>query len=213
MTRPPLAADEQNRFFDQAFRGQPIMGVFRGLGPDDAVKRATTAWDAGVDNVEIPVETAGALASLEAVAAAGTARGRLVGAGTVVTVAQLEAVARAGAAYTVAPGFSRHIARASLDAGLPHLPGVATASEILDAVSFGLEWLKAFPGSLLGSRWLTAMHGPFPHVRFAVTGGMSASNAREFLEAGARTVAVSAAFDDPDQLLVIREIVRDGPRR
>lgn len=213
MIRVAMTPDEQNRFFEDAFRGQPIMGVFRGLDPRSAVERAQTAWDAGVENVEVPVETPSAMASLEAVIAAGRERGKSVGAGTVLSPEQVEVVARAGAAYTVSPGFSRDVARASLGAGMPHLPGVATASEILSALELGLEWLKAFPGALLTSGWITAMHGPFPNARFAVTGGMTAGNAQEFLDAGARTVAVSGAFDDADQLRIITEIIRRGVRR
>lgn len=185
------------------------MGVFRNVSPDLAVQRATAAWDVGVTNVEIPVQTKDALPTLDAVISAATERGLHVGAGTITTIEQLETVVAAGATYTVSPGFDPEIAAASLQAGLPHLPGVATASEILAARRIGLDWLKAFPGSLLGARWITAMLGPFPDARFAVTGGMTAHTARDFLDAGAHVVAVSNAFDDAAELERIREFMRN----
>lgn len=191
-------------YFDAALGDQPFMGVFRSLPPAQAVARATRAWDAGVRNVEIPVQTTDAMPTLEAVIAAGRERGLPVGAGTIVTAEQLDAVQRAGAAYTVSPGFDEAIVRESADRALPHLPGVATASEVLAARRAGLRWVKAFPASVLGASWIAAMRGPFPDQRFVVTGGMNVDVAPAFLAAGARTVAMGDAFDDDAALDAIR---------
>jgi len=90
--------------------------------------------------------------------------------------------------------------RASHAAGLPALPGVATATEAQHALGEGLTWLKAFPASVLGTGWFPAMRGPFPQARFVATGGMDSSNARAFLDAGARVVAVGSALEDEAQL-------------
>jgi len=85
---------------------------------------------------------------------------------------------------------------------------VATASEVQSAQKFGLTWLKAFPASVLGADWLRAMSGPFPHVRFVATGGIAANNAAEFLDAGARVVAVGSALSDAAQLPRLAELAR-----
>ena len=197
-------------FFGEALEGQVIMGVFRNLPPDQAVARAKRAWDAGVENVEIPVQTIDAMPTLEAVIAAARVRGRQVGAGTIVSIEQLDAVISAGAAYSVSPGFDAEVALASLERGVPHLPGVATASEIMAVRRIGLHWAKAFPASVLGASWIKAMRGPFPDQHFVVTGGMSAATAASFLDAGACTVAMSDAFDDSEQLRLIRSLVQGG---
>lgn len=118
-------------FFDSHLHEQPIMGAFRNLSPAAAVARATRAWDTGIRNVEIPVQTADAMPTLNAVIGAARERGLPVGAGTIVALEQLEVVYRAGAAYTVSPGWDEAVVTASVDRGLPHLPGVATATEIL----------------------------------------------------------------------------------
>jgi 2-dehydro-3-deoxyphosphogluconate aldolase/(4S)-4-hydroxy-2-oxoglutarate aldolase len=83
---------------------------------------------------------------------------------------------------------------------MPPMPGVATASEVQLALKEGLTWLKVFPASVLGTGWIKAMHGPFPQARFVTTGGMDATNAGEFLRAGARVVAVGSALEEPSQL-------------
>lgn len=192
-------------FFDRLLDGQPIMGVFRNLTPADAVARATRAWDIGIRNVEIPVQTADAMPTLRAVIDAARERELPVGAGTIVTVDQLRTVERAGVAYTVSPAWDEEILSESVGCGLPYLPGVATATEIMSARRRGLRWAKAFPGSVLGAPWISAMQGPFPDQRFVVTGGMTIASARQFLDAGATTVALNAAFDSDE---VREEIAR-----
>lgn len=187
---------------------QAVMGVFRNMEPAAAVARARRAWDAGVRNVEIPVQTPDAMPTLRAVVDAGRERGLVVGAGTIVSAEQIAEVAAAGAGYTVAPGLDPAIVRLSIDAGLPHVPGVATASEIQLARSLGLRWVKGFPASVLGSSWIKAMLGPFPDQRFIVTGGMNATTAPSFLAAGARVVAMGDAFDDPAQLAEVSALLR-----
>jgi 2-dehydro-3-deoxyphosphogluconate aldolase/(4S)-4-hydroxy-2-oxoglutarate aldolase len=93
---------------------------------------------------------------------------------------------------------------------MPHLPGVATASEIQRAVAHGLDWVKAFPAAALGESWFTLMRGPFPDLKVVATGGMSADNATRYLSAGASVVAVGSALGDPAQLDALTEMMRSG---
>lgn len=189
-----------NSGFEELFGGTPLMAILRGMGAERSLAVSTTAWDLGIDVVELPIQTPGDLEALRVVAAAGKERGKIVGAGTVVSVENVAQAASAGASFTVSPGLDLDVVRASHDAGLLSIPGVATASEVQLAMKAGLTWLKAFPASVLGAQWLTAMRGPFPQARFVATGGMSAGNAGEYLRAGARVVAVGSALEDPAQL-------------
>jgi len=192
--------DIANSEFDRILAGRPLMAIFRGLGPARSLALARQAWDLGIDIVELPIQSDADVEALAAVAAAGRESGRLVGAGTVVSPRHVDLAASAGAAFTVSPGFDADVVRASVAAGLPPLPGVATATEVQAAMALGLTWLKAFPASLLGNGWFRAMAGPFPDARFVATGGMDAANAGAFLDAGVRTVAVGSAIEDPAQL-------------
>jgi 2-dehydro-3-deoxyphosphogluconate aldolase/(4S)-4-hydroxy-2-oxoglutarate aldolase len=169
---------------------------------------------AGVRAVEVPVQRPDDLRALRAVAAAARGRGLSVGAGTILGVEQLDAVRRAGAAYTVSPGVDEDVIRASLVAGLPTLPGVATASDIQRCTRMGLRWLKAFPAAVLGPGWITAMRGPFPEARFVATGGVSLANAPAFLAAGARVVSLGSALTDPARAADLSGLAlrAEGPR-
>jgi 2-dehydro-3-deoxyphosphogluconate aldolase/(4S)-4-hydroxy-2-oxoglutarate aldolase len=190
----------ENAQFSEIFTAAPLMAIMRGMGVERSLAVATTAWDLGIDVVELPIQTPDDVEALRVVARAARERGKIVGAGTVVSVEHVRQAASAGAQFTVSPGFDLEVVRASSDAGMPSMPGVATASEVQLALKEGLTWLKAFPASVLGTAWIQAMHGPFPQATFVATGGMTAANAGEFLRAGARVVAVGSALEDPSQL-------------
>jgi len=197
-------------WFATEFEGRPLMAVLRGFDATRSVELASAAWDLGIEAVEVPVQSASTCAALAAVVEAGRARGHHVGAGTVTTIERLRKAVEAGAAFTVAPGLDAEVASASMDAGLAHLPGVSTPSEIQAALRLGLTWVKAFPASVLGEEWFRAMRGPFPEVTFVATGGMDAGNARRFLEVGARVVAVGSALGDPEQLPALSRLLADS---
>jgi 2-dehydro-3-deoxyphosphogluconate aldolase/(4S)-4-hydroxy-2-oxoglutarate aldolase len=193
--------------FDEIFGDQRVMAILRGLPPDETVALAGRLWDAGVTVLEVPIGTPDAVESLRAAVGAGADRGLRVGAGTVTTPAQVAAAASAGAVYPVAPGLDPTVLAASLAAGLPHLPGVGTASEVQRARAAGCGWQKAFPAKPLGAGWISALHGPFPDVKFVATGGLKVADVRPFLAAGAQVVALGAALADPRQVHEIADLL------
>lgn len=166
------------------------MVILRGLG-DLSLTYAEKAWDSGATMLEIPIQSADDVIALRQVAAAAHERGLSVGAGTVTSVEDVTLARDAGAAFTVSPGVDEDVILASLAAGMPTLPGVATASDIQRCVKLGLSWLKAFPADSLGINWLAAMRGPFPNVRFVATGGIGPGNIDRFLVGGAGAVGLS----------------------
>ncbi|WP_150253504.1 bifunctional 4-hydroxy-2-oxoglutarate aldolase/2-dehydro-3-deoxy-phosphogluconate aldolase [Nocardiopsis deserti] len=192
---------------DGLFGGHRVLAILRGMPVDTTVELAERAWDLGVTAVEVPARDALGLEALRATVRAGAERGHPVGAGTVISPEQVRAVAGAGAAFTVAPGFDAEVMAASEAEGMPHLPGVATPSDVQGVIRAGGRWVKAFPATSLGTAWFRAMHGPFPEVRIVATGGMDARNAREYLDAGARMVAVGSALADPEQIPLLAELV------
>lgn len=187
-------------WFEMAFTGVPVMAILRGMGAERSVRLSETAWDLGIDSVEVPLQADEDEHALREVIRAAAARGKIVGAGTIITPEQVRRAADAGAAYLVSPGLDPVVVHAAQDAGIAILPGVATPSEVQVAVSLGLTWLKAFPATWLGTGWFRHIHGPFPHVRFVATGGLDASNVEEFLDAGVRVAAVGSALEDASQL-------------
>jgi 2-dehydro-3-deoxyphosphogluconate aldolase/(4S)-4-hydroxy-2-oxoglutarate aldolase len=201
-----------NQEFTTLFAQQPLMAILRGFGVERSLALAKHAWSLGIKVVEVPVQSAEDLEALRVVARAGAERGLSVGAGTVLDPDAVEVVAAAGARFTVSPGLDERVVAASVERGVPPLPGVATASEVQRALAIGLTWLKAFPASVLGPGWFAAMAGPFPAARFVATGGMTASTARTYLKAGARVIAVGAALTDPEQLPMLATVLDDSKR-
>lgn len=193
--------------FVSLFGDHRIMVILRGMTPQRTVELAAAAWDAGIELLEVPIGEPAQVASLAAAVAAGAERGKLVGAGTVISADQVNSARQAGARYTVAPGLDLEVAAASRAAGLPHLPGVAGATEIQRALAVGCDWVKAFPAIALGPAWFTAMRGPFPHLSMVATGGVSVATARRYLAAGARVVAIGSALTDPEQADGLAELI------
>jgi 2-dehydro-3-deoxyphosphogluconate aldolase / (4S)-4-hydroxy-2-oxoglutarate aldolase len=188
-----------NEWFEREFTGTQVMVIMRGLGVQESLALAAVAWDAGVRVVEIPIQRPADVDALAAVSAVARERGLHVGAGTVIRPEQVRQAWDAGAAYTVSPGTDEDVIAASLDADLPTLPGVASATDVQRCLRLGLCWLKVFPAVALGPAWVKAMLGPFPDVRFVATGGVSTANAAAFIDAGARVVSLGSALADPAQ--------------
>jgi len=194
-------------FFEQTFAGSPLMAILRSAGVDRSVRVATTAWQLGLDSVEVTSQSEADVDALREVARLGRERGAVVGAGTIVRPDQVDVAIEAGAGYLVSPGLDPEVVRAAQAAGIPILPGVATPSEVQQAAALGLTWLKAFPAQWLGVDWFRHIRGPFPQMRFIATGGMDASNAGAFLDAGVRVVAVGSALEDEAQLGRLAELL------
>jgi 2-dehydro-3-deoxyphosphogluconate aldolase / (4S)-4-hydroxy-2-oxoglutarate aldolase len=203
-----MTADMSADWFEEAFAGAPLMAILRGMGVERSVALSTTAWDLGIDSVEVPLQTEEDERALREVVALARERGKSVGAGTIVAPEQVPAAVSAGAAYLVSPGFDPRVVAAARAAGIPILPGVATPSEVQVALSHGLTWLKAFPATWLGTGWFRHLRGPFPQVRFVATGGLDAANVEEYLAAGVRVAAVGSALEDASQLERLAGVVR-----
>lgn len=181
-------------FFSAAFDQCPVMVIIRGKSPEETLDLCARAWDLGVALVEVPIQDDRAVEALRAAVAAAREHGRPVGAGTVRTPEQVRVAAAAGAAFTVSPDWVAEVGEAAREAGLPHLPGVATPTEVGQAIAGGHRWLKAFPASALGRAWFKAMSGPFPQARFVAVGGVDPDNAAGFLAAGARAIGAAGAL-------------------
>ena len=147
---------------------------------DDAVPLARALVAGGVRVLELTLRTPAALQAIKAIA--GEVDGVIVGAGTITRAADFERCLRAGAAFGVSPGLTAALADAAKASGLPWLPGVMTPSEVIAARAAGFQQLKLFPAQQAGGiGMLKALAGPFPEVAFCPTGGISATNARDYL--------------------------------
>lgn len=117
-----------------------------------------------------------------------------IGAGTVINAEQAKSAVQAGARFIVSPGFSDEVARYCTDEKIPYYPGCVTPTEIMRALSYGLNVVKFFPAGVYGGlKAMKALSAPFPQIRFIPTGGVDLSNLKEYLDFD-KVYAVGGSF-------------------
>jgi 2-dehydro-3-deoxyphosphogluconate aldolase/(4S)-4-hydroxy-2-oxoglutarate aldolase len=155
----------------------PVIVIHR---VEDAVPLARALVDGGVRVLEVTLRTPVALACMREIVR--SVPGAIVGAGTIRSVGDAEAAKDAGCQFGVSPGYGTDIGHACRNMGLPLLPGVATASEVMAANDDGYNFLKFFPATAAGGiPMLKALAGPFPEIAFCPTGGITPQTAPQFL--------------------------------
>lgn len=156
----------------------PVMAI------DDintAVDLAHALVEGGIPTLEITLRTEHGLKAIELIKK--EVKGAIVGAGTVTNPDQLKAVEDAGAVFAISPGLHESLAKASHNSGIPLIPGVATPGEVQLALEHGIDTLKLFPAEVVGGKaMLKALYGPYAHVCFCPTGGITLESAPEYLK-------------------------------
>jgi 2-dehydro-3-deoxyphosphogluconate aldolase / (4S)-4-hydroxy-2-oxoglutarate aldolase len=158
----------------------PVIPVVVVDDVDHAIPIARALVAGGLPVIELTLRTPVALDAIERIA--GEVPEIFLGAGTIVDPGQAKQAASAGAQFLVSPGSTRNLLGAMTDTGLPHLPGVATVSEILTALEAGYTELKFFPAEAAGgANYLKSVSSPIPAARFCPTGGITTANAAQYL--------------------------------
>lgn len=147
--------------------------------PDRAAAIGAALVTGGLPAVEVTLRTP---AAPDVIRELTQVRGLVVGAGTVVRAEQVGAVLEAGATFVVTPGLSREVIRECERLGVPVVPGVATATEVIMALDEGLSLVKFFPADVMGGpAAVRALSAPFPDVAFLPTGGVNGSTMADYL--------------------------------
>jgi 2-dehydro-3-deoxyphosphogluconate aldolase / (4S)-4-hydroxy-2-oxoglutarate aldolase len=133
----------------------------------------------GLFALEVTLRTA---AALEVIAEMAKVPGAVVGAGTVLNEADLRASIDAGAQFIVSPGLTEPLGKAAIASGIPFLPGIANAGDIMRGLDLGLTHFKFFPAETSGGiKALKAITGPFGQCKFCPTGGITQVSAPDWL--------------------------------
>jgi 2-dehydro-3-deoxyphosphogluconate aldolase/(4S)-4-hydroxy-2-oxoglutarate aldolase len=144
-----------------------------------AVPLATALVKGGLTVLEVTLRTA---AALDVIREMKQVEGAIVGAGTVTNPAELEAAIAAGSEFIVSPGLTDNLGRAAVSSGIPFLPGIASAGDIMRGLDLGLTHFKFFPASTSGGiPALKALAAPFGQCRFCPTGGITIETAPDWL--------------------------------
>ncbi len=195
-----------NRIIEH-LRAYPVLAILRGVPAEHVVALGRALLLGGVRSLEVAFTDADASDKITAlVAALGDASGDasggaprvVVGAGTVTTPERAAAAQAAGATFVVTPHVAPRVNAFAREHALPVLCGATTPSEIAQAREQGAAFVKLFPAGPLGPAYLRALLGPYPDLEVFAVGGIGASNAAAFLEAGAIGLGVGGALTSRD---------------
>ena len=166
-----------------------LVAVVRSKSAEEALATAKAVAQGGVQFIEITFSVPSALDVIEIL----VAEGRLhVGAGTV--LANEEAIGT-GAQFIVSPSLELNLIPICHEANVPCIPGAATPTEILAAARAKADLVKIFPADTIGGPdFVRQMSGPFPNIRFMVSGGVSLTNIKEYVRAGVTGICLGSAY-------------------
>ena len=136
----------------------------------------------------------------------------LIGSGTVLDDITARSAILAGAQFIVSPSFNQATASLCNRYGVPYFPGCMTATEVVTAMESGVDMVKIFPGSAVGMSFIKAIKSPLPQVMVMVTGGVNASNLKEWFDAGADALGIGGEFNklaQQGQFKMIKEKAAD----
>jgi 2-dehydro-3-deoxyphosphogluconate aldolase / (4S)-4-hydroxy-2-oxoglutarate aldolase len=176
-SRSAPAHEPELRELLRSARVIPVLTIERA---EDAVPLARALVEGGVRVLEITLRTEAAIDAAKAIIA--EVPEAIVGIGTVLNPADLARAAALGARFAISPGATSELLDAAVMGDLPFMPGIATASELMQAQARGFNLVKFFPAEQSGGIGaLRALGGPFPQARFCPTGGIGESNAAAWL--------------------------------
>lgn len=205
----------------QRTRSSGLIAILRHTDATRAIETAEALRQAGVEVIEVTLNTAGALGMLAAIVDHFGPR-LVVGAGTVLSADAAQAAVRAGARLIVCPHFDEAIVRYAVEREVAVVPGAFTPTEIFRAWSAGASFVKVFPAGPVGPRYIKDILAPLNQVPLIPTGGVTLANAADFIRAGASALGLGSALVDPkvvvagqfDQLTqtarAFREAIRQG---
>jgi len=168
------------------------VAVVRSKSAEDALALARAAVEGGIQFVEITFSVPGALDVIKELAARKSVH---VGAGTVLAPQQAERAIGAGAEFVVSPSLELNLISLCHTANIACFPGAATPTEIIAAQRAHADLVKIFPADLAGGPYfIRQMRGPFPEVRFMVSGGVNLKNVAEYVALGVTGICLGSAY-------------------
>jgi 2-dehydro-3-deoxyphosphogalactonate aldolase len=176
---------------------RPLIAILRGLRPDEAVGVAGALIEAGIDRIEVPLNSPDPFDSI-ALIAREFGEVALIGAGTVLTVDEVARVRDAGGRLVVSPNADPEVIRATRSLGMQSFPGVFTATECFAALKAGAHGLKIFPASQMGTGGLKALRAVLPlGTQVYAVGGVGAADFAAWRAAGADGFGLGSSLYAP----------------
>ncbi|WP_295634083.1 2-dehydro-3-deoxy-6-phosphogalactonate aldolase [Novosphingobium sp.] len=175
----------------------PLVAILRGIQPGEALAIGAALVDAGVRLIEVPLNSPDPFASI-ALLQAEFGGNALIGAGTVLDLAAVEQLAATGARLMVTPNTNPAVIARGVELGLEPMPGFLTPTEAFAGLAAGARRIKLFPATAQGLSYIKALREVLPKsCGVWAVGGVSAENARAWIEAGAEGVAAGGSIYKP----------------
>lgn len=185
---------------------RPLIAILRGIKPDEAVAICDALIEAGINRIEVPLNSPQPLDSIEAMARA-FGDHALIGAGTVLTTREVKSVHAAGGQMVVSPNADPDVIRTTKHMKMKSFPGVFTPTECFSALAAGADGLKVFPAFKLGTDGLRAIRAVLPEGTdvFAV-GGVGAEDFSDWVAASATGFGLGSSLYRPgDDAATVRQ--------
>jgi len=160
---------------------------------------AKALYNGGIKVIEITMTVPGAISAIEK-AIPKLPSDMILGIGSVLDAKTTKKAINAGAQFVVSPVTKKEIIEASTSAGIAVMPGAFTPSEIQAAWEWGADIVKVFPADILGMKFFKGVKAPMPHLKLMPTGGVSLTNAGDWIKAGACAVGIGSALLDKEAI-------------
>ena len=182
----------------QKLREIGVVAVVRGATAEDGVKTADACIAGGVKAIELAFTTPDAPTAIRTLTEKYADDSSVViGAGTVLDTATARIAILAGARFIVSPAFDREVVEMCNLYRVVSCPGVMTPGGVVEALKAGADIIKIFPGDIVGQKMIKDIRGPLPQAALMPSGGVSAENAGEWLEAGCIAVSAGGSLTAP----------------
>jgi 2-dehydro-3-deoxyphosphogalactonate aldolase len=174
-----------------------LVAILRGLRPEEAVDMASAVFEAGIEAIEVPLNSPDPFTSIERIVSA-LPSSALLGAGTVLTAEQVDRLAGAGGRLLVSPNIDAAVMHRAAHHELVTMPGVFTPSEAFQALRLGASALKFFPASALGPKGIAAIMAALPSdAVVGAVGGVSDKDFADYAKIGVRTFGLGSSLFAP----------------
>ncbi len=170
-----------------------VVAVIRAESKEQGTKIVEAVKNGGIKALEITMTVPGAIDIIKELSEAYKNEDVIIGAGTVLDPETARACILAGAEYIVSPSLNIDTVKLCNRYRIPVMPGVMTVKEAIEALEYGVEIIKVFPGNAFGPSIIKAFKGPIPQGNFMPTGGVTLDNIKDWIKSGA--VAVGTGGD------------------